>query len=364
MAQLKLVDLTKRFGQVTAVDKVNMEVKDTEFMVLLGPSGCGKSTTLRCIAGLETISEGEIFIGENLVNDLPPKDRNIAMVFQSYALYPHMSVFDNVAFPLKLRHVPKNEIRGRVEEVAELLRIPHLLDRRPYQLSGGESQRTALGRAIIRDPSVFLMDEPLSNLDAQLRVHMRVELKKLQKTLKTTTIYVTHDQVEAMTMGDRVAVMNQGKLEGVGTPGDVYHRPDTKFIGSFVGSPPLNLVQCTLTEKNGKALLDAGEFALPIPIVVENEIKQKATGSELILGIRPENLSLHMKSVSKDCIKAIVYAVEPLGPFDVVDFKVGDILLKASSSVELELGVGSEIWFSVNVDKINIFDKKSEKIIL
>jgi len=361
---LKLVDLTKRFGQVTAVDKVNIEVKDTEFMVLLGPSGCGKSTTLRCVAGLETVSEGEIFIGEDLVNDLPPKDRNIAMVFQSYALYPHMSVFDNIAFPLKLRHVPKNEIKKRVEEAAELLRISHLLDRRPYQLSGGESQRTALGRAIIREPSMFLMDEPLSNLDAQLRVHMRVELKRLQKALKTTTIYVTHDQVEAMTMGDRVAVMNQGKLEGVGTPDDVYHRPATKFMGSFVGSPPLNLIHCTLTEKNGKAFLDASDFALPIPNVIVTEIQQKATSSELILGIRPENLSLYVKPASKNCIKASVYAVEPLGAFDVIDFKVGNVLLKASSSEELGLSVGSDIWFSVDIDKINIFDKKSERFIL
>lgn len=235
MAKVTVRNLTKKFGNVIAVNKVSLEVKDKEFLVLLGSSGCGKTTTLRCIAGLETFDAGEIYIGDTLVNELPAKDRDVAMVFQSYALYPHMTIFDNIAFPLKMHKVSRNEIKEKVRRTAELLKIDHLLDRKPKQLSGGEAQRTALGRAIVRDPKVFLMDEPLSNLDAKLRLHMRVELKKLQKELGVTTIYVTHDQVEAMTMADDIAIMNSGALQQVGDANEIFRKPGNLFIAGFIG---------------------------------------------------------------------------------------------------------------------------------
>jgi len=264
LAGVRVVGLRKVFDKKTvAVDGVSFEVKDGEFVILLGPSGCGKTTTLRCIAGLETPDEGEIYIGDRLVNDLPPKDRDIAMVFQSYALYPHMTVYDNLAFPLKMRKYPKDEIDKRVKEVARLLRIEDLLDRKPRQLSGGQQQRVALGRALVRNPQVWLMDEPLSNLDAKLRVYMRAELKKLQKDLGITTIYVTHDQAEAMAMGDRIAVMDKGKILQYDEPHVVYEKPANIFVAGFLGSPPMNFVDATIVERDSQIILDAGVFELP-----------------------------------------------------------------------------------------------------
>ena len=248
MSKVKVVNLVKKFDKTVAVDGISFDVKDGEFIVLLGPSGCGKTTTLRCIAGLETPDEGEIYIDDKLVNDLPPKDRDVAMVFQSYALYPHMTVYGNLAFPLKMRKLPKDEIDKKVKEVAKLLNIDHLLDRKPRQLSGGEMQRVALGRALVRTPRVFLMDEPLSNLDAKLRVYMRAELKKLQRDLKITTIYVTHDQAEAMAMADRIAVMNKGKILQYSEPHDVYEKPANLFVAGFIGSPPMNFIKASIVE--------------------------------------------------------------------------------------------------------------------
>src|SRR5207302_1007979 len=266
MAQVALRKIVKTFDRTPAVQGIDLDIADREFVVLVGPSGCGKSTTLRMIAGLEEASAGEIFIGGELVNDLPPKDRDIAMVFQNYALYPHMTVFENMSFGLRLKRYPKAEIRERVENAARILDITELLGRRPKQLSGGQRQRVAMGRAIVRNPKVFLFDEPLSNLDAKLRVQMRTEIKKVHQKVRTTTVYVTHDQVEAMTLADRVVVMNHGRIEQVGSPNELYHKPATKFVASFIGSPAMNFIPCRLEESNGRLgvrITDRISFPLP-----------------------------------------------------------------------------------------------------
>lgn len=364
MARVILKNITKRFGSTVAVNNVSLDVKDKEFLVLLGPSGCGKTTTLRCIAGLETPDEGEIYIGDKMVNDLPPKERNIAMVFQSYALYPHMTVYDNMAFPLRMRELPKDEIDKRVKNVADFLKISHLLDRKPGQLSGGEKQRVALGRAIVRNPEVFLMDEPLSNLDAKLRVYMRTELKRLQKELGVTTVYVTHDQVEAMTMADKIAIMNQGVLQQVGTASEVFYRPVNVFVAGFIGSPPMNFIDCTFKEENGSFCLDAGAFILPIASSVGRIIKEKITSTEVILGIRPEDISISKKPIERDYIEAEVYVTEPLGSELIVDLKVGGNVIKIKTLEEVELNIGDKVWIKFDEDKMHLFDKKTEKAII
>ena len=348
MARVLLKDVTKRFGDVVAVDKLNLDVRDKEFVILLGPSGCGKTTALRCIAGLETPDEGEIYIGDQRVNDLDPANRDIAMVFQSYALYPHMTVFDNLAFPLENRKVSKNEIRERVKKVAQLLQIEELLQRKPKQLSGGQQQRVALGRAIIREPYAFLMDEPLSNLDAKLRIYMRAELKKLQKDIGITTIYVTHDQVEAMTMGDKIAIMNKGKLQQTDTSYNVYHRPANQFVAGFIGSPPANFFDCTLNRET--AILDAGAFryALTDELVRATE---EATSDEIVLGIRPQNIVVFRKERKDTVTSASLYISEPLGDFLILDLKVGETLFKAE--------VGDKFWVKFPADKLHLFDKKT-----
>lgn len=363
MARVSLSAVSKRFGDVVAVDDANIEAKDKEFVVLLGPSGCGKTTTLRCIAGLETPDEGNIYIGDALVNELPPKDRDVAMVFQSYALYPHMTVYDNIAFPLKMRKIRKEEIAKRVRHTAELLRITHLLNRKPKQLSGGEAQRTALGRAIIREPKVFLMDEPLSNLDAKLRLYMRAELKRLQKDLGVTTVYVTHDQAEAMTMADRIAIMNFGVVQQFATPSDIYNHPANMFVAGFIGSPPMNFTDCTLKEEKGKFVLKAEAFTLPIPIAIGKKVKEEATSSELVLGVRPENITVR-KEPTPGSVEAEVYVVEPLGSEIIVDARVGESLFKVRTAPDFVLNVGSKIWLKFDMDKIHIFDKKTKVTIV
>ena len=268
MAEVSVRKVVKEYdGGVQAVKGIDLEIADEEFVVLVGPSGCGKSTTLRMIAGLEEISGGEIWIGGDVVNDVPPRDRDIAMVFQNYALYPHMSVFDNMAFGLKLRKFPKDEIKRRVDEAARILDIVPLLERKPKALSGGQRQRVAMGRAIVRNPKVFLFDEPLSNLDAKLRVQMRTEIKKVHQTVRTTTVYVTHDQIEAMTLADRVVVMNHGVIEQVGPPQELYHNPATRFVAGFIGSPAMNFFDCRVQDQgNGPAVVVDGLGALPIPV--------------------------------------------------------------------------------------------------
>src|SRR6266498_2450054 len=291
MADVTLRKVVKRYDEVEAVRGIDLDIADHEFVVLVGPSGCGRSTTLRMIAGLEDISDGDIMIGGDVVNDVPPKDRDIAMVFQNYALYPHMTVAENMSFGLRLKRYPKAEIKSRVDEAARMLDIVELIDRKPKQLSGGQRQRVAMGRAIVRNPKVFLFDEPLSNLDAKLRVQMRTEIKRVHQKVKTTTVYVTHDQVEAMTLADRVVVMNGGRVEQVGTPNDLYHRPRTRFVAGFIGSPTMNFLSCRLQQNGaGMSLRISDKLSFPVPEARTARYKPLA-GKELILGLRPEHIT-------------------------------------------------------------------------
>ena len=360
MAKVTIKQLTKQFGKVVAVDGLNLEIQDKEFVVLLGPSGCGKTTVLRCIAGLESSDKGEIYIGNRLVNKLEPKQRDIAMVFQTYALYPHMTVFQNLAFPLENANLPKETIKEKVEKAAKLLRIENLLQRRPKQLSGGQRQRVALGRAMVREPKVFLMDEPLSNLDAKLRVYMRAELKKLQKDLGITTIYVTHDQVEAMTMGDRVAILNSGALQQYGKASNIYFHPVNVFVAGFIGTPPTNFFDCTLT-KGKPYVFDAGSFKYPVPEPLLE--KAEKWPSSVVFGIRPQDVSVHLKSPGEGAIKATLDIDEPLGDRQVLDLRVGDYLVKALVLPDFKAELGDELWMKFAEDKILVFDKKSGQVL-
>ena len=292
MAQVSLRRLVKRFDDTEAVSGIDLDIADKEFVVLVGPSGCGKSTTLRMIAGLEEITAGEIAVDGEVVNDVPPKDRDMAMVFQNYALYPHMTVYENMSFGLRLKHYPKPEIARRVQEAARILDIAELLNRKPRQLSGGQRQRVAMGRAIVRNPKVFLFDEPLSNLDAKLRVQMRTEIKRVHQKVRTTTIYVTHDQVEAMTLADRVVVMNRGRIEQIGAPNDLYHGPMTRFVAGFIGSPAMNLIPCRLDQSNGALRVRLGEdILLPVPRERAARYLAHVGRDDLTFGLRPEHLT-------------------------------------------------------------------------
>lgn len=358
-----LKNLTKHFGKVIAVNSLNLEVEDKEFLVLVGPSGCGKTTILRCIAGLETPDKGDIFIGDKLVNELDPKERNIAMVFQTYALYPHMTVYKNMAFPLENMKIEKEEIDRRVRKAADLLHIENLLERKPKQLSGGQRQRVALGRAIVRDPSVFLMDEPLSNLDAKLRVYMRGELKKLQKDLGVTTIYVTHDQIEAMSMGDKVAILNEGVLQQIGTPDEIYSQPTNMFVAGFIGNPPTNFFGCDLIGDES-CKLDTRKFILSLP---EYTIKliEKCTPESCIMGVRPQDVLVYKNSIkNKEQIKAVLEIVEPLGDVMILDLKIKNYLIKVIVSPDFKSNIGDELWIEIPPNKIHIFDKKTGKTLL
>src|SRR5271155_3034874 len=323
MAQVALRNIVKTFDRTPAVQGIDLDISDREFIVLVGPSGCGKSTTLRMIAGLEEATSGEIYIGDQLVNDVPPKDRDIAMVFQNYALYPHMTVFENKSFGLRLKKFPKPEIRERVQTAARILDITDLLDRRPKQLSGGQRQRVAMGRAIVRNPKVFLFDEPLSNLDAKLRVQMRTEIKKVHQTVRTTTVYVTHDQVEAMTLADRVVVMNHGVIEQVGSPQELYHNPATRFVAGFIGSPAMNFLNCRVTDGvgGGLAVRVTDSITLPLP-AARAERYGKFKDREMVLGLRPEHLFEFHESgrVGWARLDAPVDVVEPMGMETMVHF--------------------------------------------
>src|SRR6201984_1483192 len=292
MAQVALRNIVKTFDKTPAVQGIDLDIVDKEFIVLVGPSGCGKSTTLRMIAGLEEITGGDIAIGGDVVNDVPPKDRDIPMVFQNSALYPHMNVYENMSFGLKLKRTPKDEIDRRVKQAAQILDITELLDRKPKQLSGGQRQRVAMGRAIVRDPKVFLFDEPLSNLDAKLRVQMRTEIKKVHQKVRTTTVYVTHDQVEAMTLADRVVVMNNGRIEQIGTPTDLYHTPATRFVAGFIGSPAMNFVPCRLEDVGGKLHIRLTDrLSFPLPPARAARYRNGPREDKLLIGIRPEHLT-------------------------------------------------------------------------
>ncbi len=366
MAEVVFDRVKKAYGPVTVIESFNLDIHDKEFMVLVGPSGCGKSTALRMIAGLEEVTDGEIRIGDRRVNELPPKDRDIAMVFQSYALYPHMTVKENLEFGLKIRKTPKPEMDKLVSEAANTLGIAQLLDRKPKQLSGGQRQRVALGRAIVRKPSVFLFDEPLSNLDAKLRVQMRAEISKLQRNLQTTTVYVTHDQVEAMTMGHRIAIMKDGKLQQVGTPLEVYEQPTNLFVASFIGTPPMNFLSGTIFG-NGATLKTSG-FELPVPEARRGAASRK-DGSKVVLGIRPENIREaggdngyggRRSQGPKIPIKVAIEFVEPLGHEVIIHGRIGDDLLVAKTEPHHAPQVGDELALEIELAGLHIFDAETE----
>jgi multiple sugar transport system ATP-binding protein len=316
MAEVSLRKVIKRYDDVEAVRGIDLDIADHEFVVLVGPSGCGKSTTLRMIAGLEDITDGDIMIGGDVVNDVPPKDRDIAMVFQNYALYPHMTVAENMSFGLRLKHYPKAEIKTRIDEAARMLDIVELVDRKPKQLSGGQRQRVAMGRAIVRNPKVFLFDEPLSNLDAKLRVQMRIEIKKVHQKVRTTTVYVTHDQVEAMTLADRVVVMNHGRIEQIGTPNDLYHKPATRFVAGFIGSPAMNFMPCRLEDVGGQLNIRLTDrIALPLPPSRAARYQGVARNEKLLLGLRPEHITevnAH-REPGVEPFDAVLDVTEPMG---------------------------------------------------
>jgi multiple sugar transport system ATP-binding protein len=358
VSKVSLENVCKNFGKVEAVSCFYLDVEDKEFLVLLGPSGCGKSTTLRMIAGLEELTDGNIYIGDNLVNDMPPRDRDIAMVFQDYALYPHMTVYQNMAFGLKLRKFPKTEIDQRVKEAADILGIHNLLERKPRELSGGQRQRVAVGRAIVRKPAVFLFDEPLSNLDAKLRGQMRAELSKLHDQLSTTIIYVTHDQVEAMTMGTKIVIMNDGVIQQVGSPMEIYEYPVNKFVAGFIGSPGMNFLSAKIVSENGKLYVDTSGFRLLIPDKKVSFL-QNQTDREVILGIRPEHLedaAFEDSSVVTETFAAIVEVVETLGSEVQLDVVSGDHSLVARVDARTKAERHQEIQLTVNMDKIHIFE--------
>ena len=368
MASLSLKNITKTYtGGFTAVTDFNLDIEDKEFIIFVGPSGCGKSTTLRMIAGLEEITEGELYIGDQMVNDVVPKDRDIAMVFQNYALYPHMTVYENMAFGLKLRKVPKDEIKRKVNEAAQILGIEHLLDRKPKALSGGQRQRVALGRAIVREPKVFLMDEPLSNLDAKLRVQMRAEIGKLHKKLATTFIYVTHDQTEAMTMGTRIVVMKDGIVQQVDAPMNLYLKPVNMFVAGFIGSPQMNFVDGKLTEKNGGVYFEFEGESIRIPDGKVSEEVKAHIGKEVVMGIRPEDIDDSEATVSAmpDCVSSVdIELTEMMGAETYLYFKIEDVNFTARVNPRTTAKHGQTIKVAFDANKIHLFDKETENIII
>ena len=369
MAGLSFRHIYKKYpGGVTAVSDFCLEVKDKEFLILVGPSGCGKTTTLRMIAGLEEITEGELFIGDTLINDIAPKDRDIAMVFQNYALYPHMTVFDNMAFGLKLRKTPKDEIKRRVEEAARILDITHLLERRPKALSGGQKQRVALGRAIVREPKVFLLDEPLSNLDAKLRASMRTELTKIHKKVGTTFVYVTHDQVEAMTMASRIVVMKDGLIQQVDTPQNLYDFPANIFVAGFIGTPQMNFINSALEKRGDDVYVVFGDYSLKLP-------KEKATnpalaeyiGKDVIIGVRPESIheeQRYIDAMPDACVETTVDITELMGAEIHLYITIDEQVVVARVSSHSKSRAGDSIKLAFDMERVHIFDKDTERCVL
>lgn len=364
MANVVINNLVKTYGKTVALMDVSLEIMDGEFFILLGPSGCGKTTTLLCIAGLIKPNEGEIELGETLLSSsesgvfIRPQNRDTAMVFQDYAIYPHMTVFKNIAFPLKIRGMASSEIKLKVKDVSQRLGISNLLDRKPKQLSGGQRQRVALARAMVRDPKIFLMDEPLSNLDAKLRVYARAELKKLHEDMGTTIVYVTHDQTEAMSMGDRIAILNDGVLEQVGKPEEIYENPKNLFVAGFIGNPPINIIEGTLIKREGRVIVESEFFSYQLPN--GNEIMEKTKTLEIQLGIRPEDIVI-TKERKENAIQAEVDVIEPLGRENIFHLKVNGNLLIAVSITNRDLNIGEKVWISFNTNRIHIFNKESQK---
>ncbi|MCC6298815.1 MAG: sn-glycerol-3-phosphate ABC transporter ATP-binding protein UgpC [Anaerolineales bacterium] len=365
MASVTFDHVFKKYGDVTAVNDLNIHIEDKEFLVLVGPSGCGKTTALRSLAGLEEISSGEIRIGDRVVNDVAPKDRDIAMVFQSYALYPHLSVYDNMAFGLKLRKMPKDEIKRRVNEAADILGIQNLLQRKPRQLSGGERQRVAVGRAIVREPKVFLFDEPLSNLDAKLRVQMRSEISKLHQKLETTFMYVTHDQTEAMTMATRIAVINKGVLQQLDTPQNLYDRPSNVFVAGFIGSPAMNFFRGKLRKDDGRLVFHTGDFAIGIP-ASRAQLYETHVGREVIFGIRPENVrdaEFAPADIASEKVNVKVDVTELMGNEILLYLMSGTNTFIARVDPRSKLRVGQQAAVAFDMDNFHVFDAASEQAI-
>ena len=367
MATIQLKNVFKRYDNgFEAVKDFNLDIQDKEFIIFVGPSGCGKSTTLRMVAGLEEITDGELFIDGKLMNYVEPKDRDIAMVFQNYALYPHMSVYENMAFSLKLKKTPKEEIDQKVREAAKILDLDELLDRKPAQLSGGQRQRVAMGRAIVRNPKVFLMDEPLSNLDAKLRVQMRTEISKLHQRLGNTIIYVTHDQTEAMTLGTRIVVMNHGVIQQVDTPKNLYNHPDNLFVAGFIGSPQMNFVKCDVVEKDGEICLVFGESTVTVSDNRAKILKENGyIGKQVMMGIRPEDLYDKEKSLReyKDVVKATVSVYELVGSEVYLYFELAGSNMVARVNADTNAAVGKEVELYLDSDAMHLFDLETEKTI-
>ena len=366
MAQVTLRKVVKTYDETPAVRGIDLDIADKEFIVLVGPSGCGKSTTLRMIAGLEEITGGEIAIGGDVVNDVPPKDRDIAMVFQNYALYPHMSVFENMSFGLRLKKVPKDEIRRRVDDAARILDITELLQRKPKQLSGGQRQRVAMGRAIVRDPKVFLFDEPLSNLDAKLRVQMRTEIKKVHQKVRTTTVYVTHDQVEAMTLADRVVVMNGGIIEQVGAPNDLYHTPQTKFVAGFIGSPAMNFIPCKLEEAAGALRARVSDtISFPVPASRTARYKPHAGKESLLIGLRPEHIREEPRHLEPDqhVFEVGLEVTEPMGMETLVYFNIEGTEICGRVNPNAGAVDGGKMRLIADLNNLHLIDDSTGKVL-
>ena len=365
MAQVALRKIVKTFDKTPAVQGIDLDIADREFIVLVGPSGCGKSTTLRMIAGLEEATSGEIYIGDQLVNDVPPKDRDIAMVFQNYALYPHMTVFENMSFGLRLRRLPKAEIKDRVENAARILDITDLLSRQPKQLSGGQRQRVAMGRAIVRNPKVFLFDEPLSNLDAKLRVQMRTEIKKVHQKVTVTTVYVTHDQVEAMTLADRVVVMNGGRIEQIGSPYEVYHAPKTRFVAGFIGSPAMNFLPCQLVA-NGAGLTVRLSDQLSFPVPSDREARYRPhAGRELTFGLRPEDIIETRADLPAGRVpfEVLLDVVEPMGMETMVYFDVDGVEVCGRVNPAQAKDAGEKMPLVADLNHMHLIDPRTDQVL-
>ncbi len=366
MAEVELRNVVKMYDNVEAVRGIDLDIADHEFVVLVGPSGCGKSTTLRMIAGLEDITGGEITIAGDIVNDVPPKDRDIAMVFQNYALYPHMTVAENMSFGLRLKRFPKAEIKQRVDEAARILDITELLDRKPKALSGGQRQRVAMGRAIVRHPKVFLFDEPLSNLDAKLRVQMRIEIKKVHQKVRTTTVYVTHDQVEAMTLADRVVVMNKGRIEQVGSPNELYHKPATKFVAGFIGSPAMNFIPCRFEEASGKLQVRlTDQLALPLPPEKAARYKSVGRDDRLLIGLRPEHIT-DAKSNSGpgfEAFDAHLDVTEPMGMETLIYFSLNGTQVCGRANPSAGARDGAPLRLTVDLNNMHLLNEASGAVI-
>ena len=362
MTEVRLEDLTREFGKTVAVDRLSLEIKDKHFISILGPSGCGKTTTLRMIAGLLPPSKGRIYFDDRDVTDLSPRDREVGLVFQDYAVFPHMNGFDNIAWGLKIRKMNAKDKRLKVEEIAELLNIIDILRTMPSRMSQSELQRVALARTLVTNPTVLLLDEPLSNLDASLRARMRAELKKLQVDINQTVIYVTHDQIEAMSLSNEIAVMNLGKLQQYDTPDNIYHNPANMFVAGFIGSPPMNFIHCSIIEENGTIFLDQGTFRLDVTNL-KDDLQKGMTSTEAILGVRPEDIGISISPLN-GYIECSVYAYEPIGSESIIDATVGGTIIRALASETFTAKVGNSIYIRFDMDRIHIIDKKTENVII